>query len=133
MLEFLLFRANFKASLCSSLHHRALATFFFVIRNIACCPLSLVLFPLSFIYLFPNQYASALLLKAAGGTTLSQREARTLRRTAKDLVTVVPVVIILIIPLSPVSAIIPLISVYISLVSTRSKNRCAFVLPESHP
>lgn len=49
-----------------------------------------------------EQYAFALLLKAAGGTTLSQREARTLRRTAKDLVTVVPVVIILIIPLSPV-------------------------------
>jgi len=47
-------------------------------------------------------YALTLLLKALQGTTLSGREARTLRRTAKDLVTVVPVVIILLIPLSPI-------------------------------
>ena len=48
------------------------------------------------------QYAGSLLLKALQGTTLSQREARTLRRTAKDLVTVVPVIIILVIPLTPI-------------------------------
>ena len=48
------------------------------------------------------QYAGTLLGKALQGTTLSQREARTLRRTAKDLVTVVPVVLILIVPLTPV-------------------------------
>jgi hypothetical protein len=42
------------------------------------------------------------LLKAASGTTLSPREARTLRRTAKDLVTAVPVVVILLVPLTPV-------------------------------
>ncbi len=48
------------------------------------------------------QYAVALLAKALQGQTLSLREARTLRRTAKDLVTVVPVVVILIIPLSPI-------------------------------
>ena len=49
------------------------------------------------------QYAGSLLQKAAlQGTTLSQREARTLRRTAKDLVTVVPVIVILVIPLTPI-------------------------------
>jgi uncharacterized membrane protein len=42
------------------------------------------------------------LVKAASGTTLSPREARTLRRTAKDLVTAVPVVVILLVPLTPV-------------------------------
>jgi hypothetical protein len=54
-----------------------------------------------FFHPFP-QYGFSLLLKALQGSTLSQREARTLRRTAKDLVTVVPVVIILIIPLTPI-------------------------------
>ena len=48
------------------------------------------------------QYARTLLGKALQGTTLSQREARTLRRTAKDLITVVPVVVILLIPLTPI-------------------------------
>lgn len=47
-------------------------------------------------------YAVSLLGKAVQGTTLAPREARTLRRTAKDLVTLVPFVIILLIPLSPV-------------------------------
>lgn len=40
--------------------------------------------------------------KAIQGETLSQREARTLQRTAKDLVTVVPFIVILLIPLTPV-------------------------------
>lgn len=48
------------------------------------------------------QYASSLLVKALRGETLSPREARTLARTAKDLVTAVPCVVILIIPLSPI-------------------------------
>eukprot|EP00617_Octactis_speculum_P008135 CAMPEP_0185779208 /NCGR_PEP_ID=MMETSP1174-20130828/95050_1 /TAXON_ID=35687 /ORGANISM="Dictyocha speculum, Strain CCMP1381" /LENGTH=779 /DNA_ID=CAMNT_0028468247 /DNA_START=118 /DNA_END=2457 /DNA_ORIENTATION=+ len=48
------------------------------------------------------RYGFMLCGKAIGGATLSPREARTLQRTAKDLVTVVPVTIILIIPLTPV-------------------------------
>ena len=47
------------------------------------------------------RYGMNLMGKAIGGTTLSQREARTLRRTGKDLLTLIPVTIILIIPLTP--------------------------------
>jgi len=48
------------------------------------------------------QYAWRLLLKAAGGSTLKPREVNTMRRTGKDILTLVPFTIILIIPLSPV-------------------------------
>jgi hypothetical protein len=48
------------------------------------------------------RYATALCVKAVQGSTLSPREARTLRRTAKDTLTLIPVTIILIIPLTPV-------------------------------
>eukprot|EP00291_Cryptomonas_curvata_P006697 CAMPEP_0172203876 /NCGR_PEP_ID=MMETSP1050-20130122/31563_1 /TAXON_ID=233186 /ORGANISM="Cryptomonas curvata, Strain CCAP979/52" /LENGTH=218 /DNA_ID=CAMNT_0012882211 /DNA_START=36 /DNA_END=689 /DNA_ORIENTATION=+ len=47
-------------------------------------------------------YALTLLHKALSGNTLQPREVRTLRRTAKDLVTFIPFIIILIIPLTPV-------------------------------
>lgn len=48
------------------------------------------------------QYASWLISRAAQGYTLKPREVRTLRRTAKDLLTLIPFTIILIIPLTPV-------------------------------
>jgi len=48
------------------------------------------------------QYAGVLLVKAVQGYTLKPREVNTLRRTGKDLLTLVPFTIILIIPLSPV-------------------------------
>uniref|UniRef100_A0A7S4L884 Letm1 RBD domain-containing protein n=1 Tax=Guillardia theta TaxID=55529 RepID=A0A7S4L884_GUITH len=48
------------------------------------------------------QYAVRLIIKAALGDTLQPREVRTLRRTAKDLITFIPFIIILLIPLSPV-------------------------------
>jgi len=47
-------------------------------------------------------YAWKLLRKAAFGSTLSRREVRMLRRTSRDLFTLIPFTIILIIPLSPV-------------------------------
>jgi hypothetical protein len=48
------------------------------------------------------QYAIKLVIKAVLGDTLQPREVRSLRRTAKDVVTFIPFIIILIIPLSPV-------------------------------
>ncbi|CAM9195879.1 unnamed protein product, partial [Phaeothamnion confervicola] len=48
------------------------------------------------------QYAVFLISKAAQGYTLKPREVRTLRRTGKDVLTLIPFTIILIIPLSPV-------------------------------
>ena len=48
------------------------------------------------------QYAWKLLLKAASGTTLKAREVNTMRRTGKDVLTLIPFTIILIIPLTPV-------------------------------
>merc|ERR1719316_2082467 len=49
------------------------------------------------------RYASSLVSKAAFAQyNLTPREVRTLRRTGKDLFTVVPFIIILIIPLSPI-------------------------------
>ena len=48
------------------------------------------------------QYAWKLLLKAAQGSTLKPREVNTMRRTGKDVLTLVPFTIILLIPLSPV-------------------------------
>lgn len=48
------------------------------------------------------QYAGTLLAKAVSGTTLKPREVNTVRRTGKDLLTLIPFTIILIIPLSPV-------------------------------
>ncbi len=48
------------------------------------------------------QYAIKLIFKAILGETLQPREVRSLRRTAKDVVTFIPFIIILIIPLSPV-------------------------------
>jgi hypothetical protein len=48
------------------------------------------------------QYAFWLISRAAQGYTLKPREVRTLRRTAKDLLTMIPFTIILIIPLTPV-------------------------------
>ena len=47
-------------------------------------------------------FSSSLIGRALTGYTLKPREVRTLRRTAKDVLTFIPVVIILIIPLSPV-------------------------------
>eukprot|EP01038_Epipyxis_sp_PR26KG_P007470 gene7470-10183_t len=47
-------------------------------------------------------YALRLLAKAVGGTTLKPREVNAVRRTGKDLITIIPFTIILIIPLSPV-------------------------------
>jgi hypothetical protein len=46
-------------------------------------------------------FSLGLLSQAAGGQTLTEREARILQRTARDLLTFIPFVIILIIPLSP--------------------------------
>ena len=48
------------------------------------------------------QYAGTLLAKAVSGSTLKPREVNTVRRTGKDLLTLIPFTIILIIPLSPV-------------------------------
>ena len=48
------------------------------------------------------QYAGALLAKAVSGAILKPREVNTVRRTGKDLLTLIPFTIILIIPLSPV-------------------------------
>jgi hypothetical protein len=48
------------------------------------------------------QYAWWLISRAAQGYTLKPREVRTLRRTAKDLLTLIPFTIILIIPLTPI-------------------------------
>eukprot|EP01041_Mallomonas_annulata_P006310 gene6310-12768_t len=48
------------------------------------------------------QYAWSLLLKAAQGYTLKAREVNAVRRTGKDVLTLIPFTIILIIPLSPV-------------------------------
>jgi hypothetical protein len=48
------------------------------------------------------QYAWRLLVKATTGTTLKAREVNVVRRTFKDLLTLIPFTIILIIPLSPV-------------------------------
>jgi len=48
------------------------------------------------------QYAIRLIIKATLGDTLQPREVRTLRRTAKDLITFIPFIVILLIPLSPV-------------------------------
>eukprot|EP00596_Hydrurales_sp_CCMP1899_P004013 CAMPEP_0119044008 /NCGR_PEP_ID=MMETSP1177-20130426/27858_1 /TAXON_ID=2985 /ORGANISM="Ochromonas sp, Strain CCMP1899" /LENGTH=442 /DNA_ID=CAMNT_0007013349 /DNA_START=469 /DNA_END=1797 /DNA_ORIENTATION=+ len=47
-------------------------------------------------------YARMLLFKAVKGTTLKPREVNAVRRTGKDLLTLIPTTIILIIPLSPV-------------------------------
>jgi len=46
-------------------------------------------------------YATRLIRKASTGRTLLPREVRTLRRTGKDLLTVIPFAIILIAPLTP--------------------------------
>ena len=46
-------------------------------------------------------FSLGLLSQAVSGQTLSEREARILQRTARDLLTFIPFVIILIIPLSP--------------------------------
>jgi len=48
------------------------------------------------------QYAGQLLLKALRGATLKPREVNALRRTGKDLLSLVPFTIILIIPLTPI-------------------------------
>lgn len=48
------------------------------------------------------QYAAALITRAAQGYTLKPREVNSLRRTGKDLLTLIPFTIILIIPLSPI-------------------------------
>merc|ERR1711988_1322557 len=48
------------------------------------------------------QYAWRLLVKATTGTTLKAREVNVVRRTLKDLLTLIPFTIILLIPLSPV-------------------------------
>jgi LETM1-like protein len=48
------------------------------------------------------QYAGTLLAKAVSGTTLKPREVNTIRRTGKDLLTLIPFTIILIVPLTPV-------------------------------
>ncbi|KAA8498001.1 LETM1 and EF-hand domain-containing protein anon-60Da, mitochondrial [Porphyridium purpureum] len=48
------------------------------------------------------RYAVRLVRKAILGTTLSPREVRTLRRTGRDVLTLIPFTIILIIPLSPI-------------------------------
>uniref|UniRef100_A0A7S1XD73 Letm1 RBD domain-containing protein n=1 Tax=Compsopogon caeruleus TaxID=31354 RepID=A0A7S1XD73_9RHOD len=48
------------------------------------------------------KYASRLVQKAAVGSVLTPREVRTLRRTARDLITLVPFTVILIAPLTPV-------------------------------
>ena len=48
------------------------------------------------------QYAWALLVKAATGTTLKPREVNVVRRTGKDLLTLIPFTVILLIPLTPI-------------------------------
>jgi hypothetical protein len=48
------------------------------------------------------EYARLLLTKAVQGTTLKAREVNAVRRTGKDLLTLIPTTVILIIPLSPV-------------------------------
>jgi hypothetical protein len=48
------------------------------------------------------QYAWRLLVKATTGTTLKAREVNVVRRTLKDLLTLIPFTVILLIPLSPV-------------------------------
>eukprot|EP00953_Heterococcus_sp_UTEX-ZZ885_P030694 16198-Heterococcus_DN1.PRE.2 len=48
------------------------------------------------------QYAFALVTKAAQGYTLKPREVRTLRRSGKDLLTLIPTIIIIVLPLTPV-------------------------------
>jgi hypothetical protein len=45
--------------------------------------------------------AATLVLRAARGHTLTQREARAVRRTAKDVVMLVPFTVLLLVPLSP--------------------------------
>jgi hypothetical protein len=45
--------------------------------------------------------AASLVLQAARGHTLTQREVRAVRRTAKDVVMLVPFTVLLLIPLSP--------------------------------
>ena len=48
------------------------------------------------------QYAWRLLVKATTGTTLKAREVNVVRRTLKDLLTLIPFTVILVIPLTPV-------------------------------
>jgi len=48
------------------------------------------------------RYVFRLTLKAIGGYTLKAREVNTVRRTIKDVLTLIPFTIILIIPLSPI-------------------------------
>eukprot|EP00171_Calliarthron_tuberculosum_P009784 IDg9784t1 len=48
------------------------------------------------------QYAARLFRRAVGGYTPTPREVRTLRRTGRDLVTLVPFTIILIAPITPI-------------------------------
>ena len=48
------------------------------------------------------QYASLLIVKAIQGNILKPREVNILRRTGRDLLTLIPFTIILIIPLSPI-------------------------------
>lgn len=48
------------------------------------------------------QYAWLLLIRAASGYTLKPREVNSMRRTGKDVLTLIPFTIILIIPLSPI-------------------------------
>ena len=48
------------------------------------------------------QYAWSLLFKAVQGVTLKPREVNSVRRIAKDMLTLIPFTIILIIPLSPI-------------------------------
>ena len=48
------------------------------------------------------QYAWALLVKAVTGTTLKPREVNVVRRTGKDLLTLIPFTVILVIPLTPI-------------------------------
>eukprot|EP01040_Poterioochromonas_malhamensis_P000112 gene112-117_t len=48
------------------------------------------------------QYAWILILRAAQGYTLKPREVNAMRRTGKDLLTLIPFTIILIIPLTPI-------------------------------
>ncbi len=71
------------------------------------------------------QYAWILILRAAQGYTLKPREVNAMRRTGKDLLTLIPFTIILIIPLTPIGHV--LVFSFIQ-VRQRERNHCSLML-----
>jgi LETM1-like protein len=77
------------------------------------------------------QYAWSLLFKAVQGFTLKPREVNSIRRIAKDLLTLIPFTIILIVPLTPIGHVLVFSFIQVTLMNASSFtifNLCYFYL-----